>query len=164
MFSLDLKSRLVVALSRLIYMGSLTGKCKMWYTISGTDFVTSLVGGVGARLFDGLCPWVSSLHRKKDAPTTLSRLLQLRPNEHVYRRLFVFEAALKRRKKKEQRVSFRFCFQLEKTGMEIFEILKDAFGDKCLSCARKYKWCKWLKKKTEPQSMTISDQCSRQQG
>jgi len=61
----------------------------------------------------------------------------------VYRRLFVFEAALKTpEKKKEKRVWIRFCVKLEKTGMKIFEILKDAFGDKSLSCDHKFNWCK----------------------
>jgi hypothetical protein len=59
----------------------------------------------------------------------------------VYRSLFVFEAALKTPERKEQLVWIRFYVELQKIGMEIFEILKDAFGDKCLICARKFKWC-----------------------
>jgi len=36
----------------------------------------------------------------------------------------------------EQRVCIKFCMRLGKTGSETFEMLKQAFGDLCMSCSQ----------------------------
>jgi len=38
----------------------------------------------------------------------------------------------------EQRVCTKFCVRLGKTGSETFEMLKQAFGDSCMSRRRKF--------------------------
>ena len=40
----------------------------------------------------------------------------------------------------EQRVCIKFCVRLGKTGSETFEMLKQAFGDSCLSRSRTFEW------------------------
>jgi len=40
----------------------------------------------------------------------------------------------------EQRVCIKFCVRLGKTGSEIFEMLKQAFGDSCMSRSRTFEW------------------------
>ena len=40
----------------------------------------------------------------------------------------------------EQRVCIKFCVRLGKTGSETFEILKQAFGDSCMSRTRTFEW------------------------
>ena len=40
----------------------------------------------------------------------------------------------------EQRVCIKFCVRLGKTGSETFEMLKQAFGDSCMSCSRTFEW------------------------
>ena len=40
----------------------------------------------------------------------------------------------------EQRVCSKFCVRLGKTGSETFEMLKQAFGDLCISCSRTFEW------------------------
>jgi len=40
----------------------------------------------------------------------------------------------------EQRVCIKFCVRLGKTGSETFEMLKQAFGDLCMSCSRTFEW------------------------
>src|SRR5215475_8375024 len=40
----------------------------------------------------------------------------------------------------EQRVCIKFCVRFGKTGSETFEILKQAFGDSCLSRSRTFEW------------------------
>jgi len=35
----------------------------------------------------------------------------------------------------KQRVCIKFCVRLGKTGSETFEMLKQAFGDSCISCS-----------------------------
>ena len=40
----------------------------------------------------------------------------------------------------EQRVCIRFCVRLGKMGSETFEILKQAFGDSCMSRSRIFEW------------------------
>ena len=40
----------------------------------------------------------------------------------------------------EQKVCIKFCVRLGKTGSETFEMLKQAFGDLCMSCSRTFEW------------------------
>jgi len=40
----------------------------------------------------------------------------------------------------EQRVCIKFCVRLYKTGSETFEMLKQAFGDSCMSRSRTFEW------------------------
>jgi len=40
----------------------------------------------------------------------------------------------------EQRVCIKFCERLSKTGSEPFEMLKQAFGDSCMSCSQTFEW------------------------
>ena len=40
----------------------------------------------------------------------------------------------------EQRVCIKFCVRLGKTGSETFEMLKQAFGDSCMSRSRTFGW------------------------
>ena len=40
----------------------------------------------------------------------------------------------------EQRVCIKFCVRLGKTGSETFEMLKQAFGDLCMSRSRTFEW------------------------
>jgi len=40
----------------------------------------------------------------------------------------------------EQRVFIKFCVRLGKTGSETFEMLKQAFGDSCMSRSRTFEW------------------------
>ena len=40
----------------------------------------------------------------------------------------------------EQRVCIKFCVRLGKTGSETFEMLKQAFGDSCMSRIRTFEW------------------------
>jgi hypothetical protein len=58
---------------------------------------------------------------------------------------------LKMLEEKEQHVCIKFCVGLGKRGAENFEMLKTAFGDDCLSCARTFEWLK----KAELKSMMM---------
>ena len=40
----------------------------------------------------------------------------------------------------EQRVCIKFCVRLGKTGSETFEMLKQAFGDSCMSRSLTFEW------------------------
>ena len=40
----------------------------------------------------------------------------------------------------EQRVCIKFCVRLGKMGSETFEMLKQAFGDSCMSRSRTFEW------------------------
>ena len=40
----------------------------------------------------------------------------------------------------EQRVCINFCVRLGKMGSETFEMLKQAFGDLCMSHSRTFEW------------------------
>ena len=40
----------------------------------------------------------------------------------------------------EQRVCIKFCVRLGKTGSENFEMLKQAFGDSCMSRSQTFEW------------------------
>jgi len=40
----------------------------------------------------------------------------------------------------EQRVCIKFCVRLGKTGSETFEMLKQTFGDSCMSRSRTFEW------------------------
>jgi len=40
----------------------------------------------------------------------------------------------------EQRVCIKFCVRLGKAGRETFEMLKQAFGDSCMSRSRTFEW------------------------
>jgi len=40
----------------------------------------------------------------------------------------------------EQRVCIKFCVRSGKTGSETFEVLKQAFGDSCMSHSRNFEW------------------------
>ena len=40
----------------------------------------------------------------------------------------------------EQKVCIKFCVRLGKTGSETFEMLKQAFGDSCMSHSRTLEW------------------------
>jgi hypothetical protein len=40
----------------------------------------------------------------------------------------------------EQRVCIKFCVRLNKTGRETFDMLKQAFGDSCMSCSQTFEW------------------------
>jgi hypothetical protein len=42
----------------------------------------------------------------------------------------------------EQRAVIKFCVKLKKTATETFEMLKSAYGEKCLSRASVFEWCK----------------------
>jgi len=46
---------------------------------------------------------------------------------------------------KEQRISVKFCFKLNKTAAETHQILKEAFGEQALSQARTFEWFKCFK-------------------
>ena len=41
----------------------------------------------------------------------------------------------------EQRVCIKFCVRLGKMGSETFDMLKQAFGDPCMSRSRTFEWC-----------------------
>jgi len=56
----------------------------------------------------------------------------------------------------EQRV-FKFCVRLGKTGSETFEMLKQAFGDSCMSCSRTFEWFRHFK---NGRTLTANDDCS----
>ena len=45
----------------------------------------------------------------------------------------------------EQRVCIKFCVRLGKMGSETFEMLKQAFGDSCMSRSRTFEWFGRLK-------------------
>ena len=45
----------------------------------------------------------------------------------------------------EQRVCIKFCVRLGKMGNETFEMLKQAFGDSCMSCSRTFEWFRRFK-------------------
>jgi transposase len=45
----------------------------------------------------------------------------------------------------EQHVCFKFCFKLGKTFTEIFQILQQAYGEDCLSCAQCDEWYRRFK-------------------
>ena len=45
----------------------------------------------------------------------------------------------------KQRVCIKFCVRLGKTGSETFELLKQAFGDSCMSRSRTFEWFGRLK-------------------
>ena len=40
----------------------------------------------------------------------------------------------------KQRVCIKFCVRLDKTGSETFEMVKQAFGDLCMSRSRTFEW------------------------
>jgi len=40
----------------------------------------------------------------------------------------------------EQRLCIKFCVRLDKTGSETFELLKQPFGDSCMSRSRTFEW------------------------
>ena len=40
----------------------------------------------------------------------------------------------------EQRVCIKFCVRFGKTGSKTFEMLKQAFGDSCMSRSRTFEW------------------------
>jgi hypothetical protein len=40
----------------------------------------------------------------------------------------------------EQRVCVKFCLKLAKTFTETFQMLKQAYGEDCLSCIQCYEW------------------------
>ena len=40
----------------------------------------------------------------------------------------------------EHGVCIKFCVRLGKTGSETFEMLKNAFGDSCMSSSRTFEW------------------------
>jgi len=40
----------------------------------------------------------------------------------------------------EQRLCIKFCVRLGKTGSETFEMLKQAFGDSCMSRSQTLEW------------------------
>jgi len=46
----------------------------------------------------------------------------------------------------ERRVCMKFCVILGKTGSETFEMLKQAFGDSCMSCSQTFEWLGHFKK------------------
>jgi len=45
----------------------------------------------------------------------------------------------------EQRVCIKFCVKLGRNGVQIFEMLRTAFGEQCLSRARIFEWHKRFK-------------------
>ena len=58
----------------------------------------------------------------------------------------------------EQRVCIKFCVRLGKTGSETFEMLKQAFGDSCMSRSRTFEWfgrCNKLTRKTLTSSLFV---------
>jgi len=46
----------------------------------------------------------------------------------------------------EQRYAIKFCVKLKKTPLETFEMLKEAFGDDCLSKSQSNRWHKMFRK------------------
>ena len=46
----------------------------------------------------------------------------------------------------EKRVRIKFCVRLGKTGSETFEMLKQAFGDSCMSRSQTFEWFGRFKK------------------
>ncbi|GFU23058.1 hypothetical protein TNCV_3515131 [Trichonephila clavipes] len=40
----------------------------------------------------------------------------------------------------DQRICIKFCFQLGKTDIETYEMMKTAFGDEAMSRARVFEW------------------------
>ena len=58
----------------------------------------------------------------------------------------------------EQRLCIKFCVRLGKTGSETFEMLKQAFGDSCMSRSRTFEWfgrCNKLTRKTLTSSLFV---------
>jgi len=45
----------------------------------------------------------------------------------------------------EQRYAIKFCMKLKKTPLETFEMLKEAFGDDCLSRSQSNRWHKMFR-------------------
>ena len=41
---------------------------------------------------------------------------------------------------KEQRICIKFCFKLNKTAAETYQMLKEAFGEQALSQTRTFEW------------------------
>ena len=58
----------------------------------------------------------------------------------------------------ERRMCIKFCVRLGKTGSETFEMLKQAFGDSCMSRSRTFEWfgrCNKLTRKTLTSSLFV---------
>ena len=49
----------------------------------------------------------------------------------------------------EQRHAVKFCVKLNKTSKETFDMLKEAFGDACMSYSQAKQWHKAFKKSRE---------------
>ncbi|GFV96557.1 protein GVQW3 [Trichonephila clavipes] len=45
----------------------------------------------------------------------------------------------------DQRICIKFCFKLGKTGIEIYEMMKTAFGEEAMSRARVFEWIQRFK-------------------
>jgi len=56
----------------------------------------------------------------------------------------------------EQRVYIKFCVRLGKTGSETFEMLKQAFGDSCMSHIRVKRKGNHVQDRTDPEAPTVS--------
>jgi len=48
--------------------------------------------------------------------------------------------------KLEQRANLKFCMIVGKSGAETFEMIRRAYGDEAVSCARCFKWHACFKK------------------
>ena len=40
----------------------------------------------------------------------------------------------------EQRANIKFCFKLRKTAAKTVELMRQMYGDNCLSCAQIFRW------------------------
>jgi hypothetical protein len=60
----------------------------------------------------------------------------------------------------EQRTCIKFCFKLEKTATEWYEMLKTAFGEHAVGCSQNFHWFFGLRP-AELRLMTnaVVDQC-----
>ena len=54
----------------------------------------------------------------------------------------------------EQRANIKFCFKLGKTAAETVELVRQVYGDNCLSCAQIFRWYAQFKSGVE----TIKDE------
>ena len=57
----------------------------------------------------------------------------------------------------EQRAKIKFCFKLGKTAAETVELMRQVYGDNCLSRAQIFRWYAPLKSGVE----TIEDEATR---
>jgi hypothetical protein len=55
----------------------------------------------------------------------------------------------------EERTAIKFCVKLNKTATEMFEMLKSAYGEVCLSRTSVFEWHKRFKNSSESENAKI---------